>query len=52
MFWTIISEEKNLPPINASISEKSSKKALMELKVADYWDFLALFLTGEIRLNI
>ena len=32
MFWTIISEEKNLSPINASISEKSSKMALIEAK--------------------
>ena len=32
MFWTIFSEEKNLSPINASISEKSSNKALIEPK--------------------
>ena len=52
MFWTMFSEEKNLSPINVSIGEKSSIKALIEPKMADYWNFLAQFLTAEIQLII
>ena len=52
MFWTIFSEKENLSPINASISEKSSKKALIKPKMAHYWDFLSQFFTADICLNI
>ena len=41
MFWSIFSEKENLSPINASISEKLSKKALIKPKMANYSDFLA-----------
>ena len=52
MFWTIFSEEKNISPINASISEKSSKMELIEPKPTNYWNLLAQFLTCEIGLII